>query len=51
MEILLFPTFDSCRTCMVSFDLLISKGGVDTFVLITHFLNDTWESYHVTSGF
>lgn len=42
MEVLLFPTFDSCCTCMVNFDLWISKGGVDTFVLIAHFLNDKW---------
>jgi hypothetical protein len=27
------------------------KGGVDTFVLIVHFLNDKWEFCHVTMGF
>jgi len=51
MEVLLFPTFDSCHTCMVSFDLWMSRGGVDTFVLIAHFLNDTWKSYHISLGF
>ncbi len=33
------------------FDLWMSKGGVDTYVFIAHFLNDKWESYHVTLGF
>jgi hypothetical protein len=51
MEILLFPTFDSCRACMVSFDLWMFRGGVDTTVLIAHFLNFKWESYYVTLGF
>jgi hypothetical protein len=36
---------------MVSFDLWMSRGGVNTFVLIAHFLNDKWESYYVTLGF
>jgi hypothetical protein len=38
----------SCNTCIVSFDLWVSKGGVDTFVLIMHLLNDKWEPCHVT---
>jgi hypothetical protein len=45
------PTLDSCNTYIVSFDLWMSRGGVDTFVLIVHFLNDKWEFYHVTIGF
>jgi hypothetical protein len=51
MEVLLFPTFDSCHTCMVSFDLWMSRRIVDTFVLIAHFLNDKWKSYHIILGF
>jgi uncharacterized cupin superfamily protein len=27
------------------------RGGIDTFVLIVHFLNDKWEFCHVTFGF
>jgi hypothetical protein len=45
------PTFDSCNTHIISFDLWISKGGVDAFVLLVHFLNDKWEPCHVTIGF
>jgi hypothetical protein len=44
------PAFQSCNTCIISFDLWISKGGIDTFVLIVHFLNDKWELCHVTFG-
>jgi hypothetical protein len=29
----------------------MSKGGVDTFFLIMHLLNDKWEPCHVTIGF
>jgi len=29
----------------------MSRGGVDTFILIVHFLNDKWEPCHVTIGF
>jgi hypothetical protein len=34
------PTFESCNTCIRSFDLWMSRVGEDTFVLIVHFLND-----------
>jgi hypothetical protein len=50
-EKLVFPTIDSCNTCISSFDLWMSQGGVDIFVLIFHFLNDKWEPCHVTIGF
>jgi hypothetical protein len=29
----------------------MSKGGVDTFVFVVHFLNDKWEPCHVTINF
>jgi hypothetical protein len=38
---------EACDTCMVSFDLWMSKGRVDTFVLIIHFLNHNWGPNHV----
>jgi hypothetical protein len=41
----------SCNTCTMSFDLWMSQGGVDIFVLIVHFSNDKWELCHVTMGF
>ncbi len=45
------PTLHSCNTCIVFFNLWMSRGGVDIFVLIVHFLNDKWEPCHVTIGF
>jgi len=29
----------------------MSRGGVNNFVFIVHFLNDKWEPCHVTIGF
>jgi hypothetical protein len=29
----------------------MSRGGITTFVLIIHFLNDKWEPCHVIVGF
>jgi hypothetical protein len=43
--------FDSCNTCTVNFDLWMFTAGVDTFVLIMHFLDDNWEPCHVTICF
>ncbi len=37
-----FPTFDSYNTYTIYFDLWMSRGGVDIFVIIVHFLNDRW---------
>jgi hypothetical protein len=45
------PSLVSYNICIVSFDLWMSKGGVDTFVLIMHLLNDKWEPCHVITGF
>ncbi len=47
----IYLTLESCNTCMISFDLWMSRAIVDTFVLIVHFLNDKWEACHVTIGF
>ncbi len=35
----------------MSFDLWMSTGGIDTFVLIVYFLNNKWEPCHVIMGF
>ncbi len=48
METSIFATFDSCHTCMVTFDLWVLIRSVNTFVLITLFLNDKWEPCHIT---
>jgi len=29
----------------------MSRGGIDTFVLIVHFLNDKWEPCYITMSF
>jgi len=29
----------------------MSRVGVDTFVMIVHFLNNKWEPYHIIVGF
>jgi hypothetical protein len=41
------PTFDLCITCTTSIDLWMSRAGVDTFVLIVHFLNNKWDNYWI----
>jgi hypothetical protein len=38
---------ESCNSCTVSFDLWMSRAGMDTFVLNVHFLNDKWEPCRV----
>ncbi len=34
-------------SCAMSFDLCMSKVGMDTFVFIAHFLNELWESCYI----
>jgi len=46
-EIFVFLALQLCNTCTISFDLWMSRGSINTFVLIGHFLNDKWESCHV----
>jgi hypothetical protein len=41
----IFEAFEACDICTVSFDLSMSRG-VDTFILIVHFLNCNWELGH-----
>jgi hypothetical protein len=33
-----------------SFDLWMSRGGVDIFALVINFLNESWTLMHVTMG-
>jgi hypothetical protein len=44
------PTLDSCVTTIVSFDLLMSKFGHNTFALVINFINSLWVPYNVTLG-
>jgi hypothetical protein len=41
---------EACDTCMMSLDLWMSRGGMDTFVWIVHFLNHNWGLGHVIIG-
>jgi len=45
----IFKAFEACDTCMMSFDLWMSKR-VDIFVLIVHFLNHNGELGYVIIG-
>jgi hypothetical protein len=45
------PSFASCNTCTMSFDLWMSRGGINIFILIVHFLNNKWKPCHVIVGF
>ncbi len=45
-----FKALESCDIYIVNIDLWMSKGGVETFVLIVHFLNHNWEPSHITIG-
>jgi hypothetical protein len=49
-EKFIFEALESCDTCIINFDLWMSKGGVDTFVLTIHFLNHNWEPGHKIIG-
>jgi hypothetical protein len=40
-------SFESYHSCIVFFNLWMSKNGVDTFVMIMHFLNAKWELCHI----
>jgi hypothetical protein len=37
-------------TLSICFDIFMSKGGVDTFVLVINYLNESWMPQHVTIG-
>jgi hypothetical protein len=49
-EKFIVQSFESHDTCVMSFDLWMSKRGANKFVFIVHFLNHNWEPYHVTIG-
>jgi hypothetical protein len=44
------PSFTSCVTCITSFNLWMSCGGHDTFVMVVSFINNLWKPTHVTMG-
>jgi len=44
------PGFVKATTLPASFDLWMSRGGVDTFALVINCLNEFWMPQHVTIG-
>ncbi len=44
------PNLKIAATILNSFNLWMSHGGVDTFVLVINFLNETWVLMHVIVG-
>lgn len=40
-------TFEFYNSCIMNFDLWMSRAKVNKFVLIVHFLNEKWEPCHV----
>jgi len=50
MDIHVLPKLASASIVSVSFDLWISKGGIDTFALVINYLSKNWELVHVIVG-
>ncbi len=50
MQLHVMPRLVDATTLLVGFDLLMSKGGVDTFALVIISLNESWMPQHVTIG-
>jgi len=50
MQLHVMPRLVDAITLSISFDLLMSKGGVDTFALVIVYLTESWMSQHVTIG-
>jgi len=45
-----FPKFTNATIVYTSFDLWMSRGGVDTFILVINYLIEVWEPMYVTIG-
>ncbi len=43
-----FLTFVETITMIVTFDLWMSCGGLDTFALVVNYINNKWEPCHIT---
>ncbi len=46
----MLPILTSTTTMFTSFDIWMSKGGVNTFTLVINYLNKIWMLVHVTIG-
>jgi hypothetical protein len=47
MEHHVFPTFVDATIVITTFDLWMSQGGFDMFVLVVNYINKKWEPCHV----
>ncbi len=50
MQLHVLPGLVETSTLSISFDLWMSKGGVDNFALVINYLNESWMPQHVTMG-
>ncbi len=50
MDIHVLPKLVSASIVSVSFDLWMSKRGIDIYVLVVHYLSKAWELVHATIG-
>jgi len=50
MQLHVLPRLIKAITLSTSFDLWMSRGGVDTFALVINYLNESWMPQHVTIG-
>jgi len=44
------PLLAKCESTSITFNLLMSRIGYNTFCLIMNFIDDTWQLHHVTIG-
>jgi len=50
IQLHVLPRLVKTTTLLASFDLWMSRGGVDTFALVINCLNESWMPRHVTIG-
>jgi hypothetical protein len=51
MKLHVLPNLEFVAIIFFSFDLWMSKGGVDTFALVINYLDDIWKPRHAIVGF
>jgi hypothetical protein len=49
-ETYILPLLNDCSCVTTSFDLWMSKGAHDVFILVINFLGFSWKPKHVTLG-
>nr|XP_024359895.1 uncharacterized protein LOC112274515 isoform X1 [Physcomitrium patens] len=46
----ILPSLRGCVSATVTFDLWMSRRGVNSIATVVHFINESWETCHVTIG-